>query len=112
MLYEARKRAKKKGLAFELTVEDILIPENCPVLNIPLVVGGKTHSPGSPTLDRVDSTKGYIRGNVRVISFRANNLKNNATIEELEAIVSYMRKHFQSTLKPIEEPIQKLSSGS
>jgi len=46
-----------------------------------------------PSVDRIDPTKGYIKGNVEVISWRANHLKNNATVEELEAIVNYMKLH-------------------
>ena len=43
-----------------------------------------------PTLDRIDSNKGYIKENIQVISFKANRLKNNATIDELKCIIKYM----------------------
>jgi hypothetical protein len=43
-----------------------------------------------PTLDRIDSTKGYIKENIQVISFKANRLKNNATVDELKSILKYM----------------------
>ena len=97
MLYAARSRAKKAEIEFNLTIEDIVIPEICPVLGIPLfarVNGGKvppTLLANSPSLDRIDNTKGYIRGNVQVISMRANNLKADGTLEEMEAIVAYMK---------------------
>jgi hypothetical protein len=83
MFSAAKMRAKKKRREFNLELSDIVVPERCPVLNVLL----KYNSDYSPSLDRIDSTKGYVKGNVRVISKRANVLKNNATIEELKAVI-------------------------
>ena len=111
MLYAARSRAKKAEIEFNLTIEDIAIPEICPVLGIPLfarVNGGKvppTLLANSPSLDRIDNTKGYIRGNVQVISMRANNLKADGTLEEMEAIVGYMK-----TCRPSNKSAQETFS--
>ena len=91
MLARIKARAKAKGLAFNLTTEDILIPKRCPILGIPLVVGDGTANDNSPELDRINNRKGYVRGNVHVISRRANRIKNDATIAELEKIASYLR---------------------
>lgn len=97
MLYAARQRAKKNGIECTITVEDIVIPEICPVLGIPLFSTiGKGQQPptllgNSPSLDRWDNTKGYTPENIRVISMRANDLKSDATLEEMEAVVAYMR---------------------
>ena len=89
MLDKARQRARDQGLAFDLTQEDILVPETCPVLGISIQrnVGGTSHSSNSPSLDRLDPRKGYVRGNVWVISWRANKLKSDATLDELRAVV-------------------------
>lgn len=70
-------------------MKDIVIPTHCPVFGWVLRAGGRHFN--SMSIDRVDSSKGYIPGNVKVISLRANQLKNNATIEELENIVKYMK---------------------
>lgn len=90
-------RAKKSGVLFNLEVRDIVIPAVCPVLGIPLQPGGVLHSraptENSPSLDRFKPLVGYVRGNVRVISQRANRLKNNATAEELERVAKWMRIH-------------------
>jgi len=51
----------------------------------------------SPSLDRVVPNLGYVKGNVHVISWRANSLKKNATIEELEKIIQYMKEHINDT---------------
>ena len=92
MLYDATKRAKKKGLPIDITVEDIVIPVWCPVFDVLLKVGEGKRTDFSPSLDRVDNSKGYIKGNVRVISHRANAVKNSATVEELELIIHYMKE--------------------
>ena len=93
LLADARKRAKKKGIEFELAKEDIIVPEICPVLGLVLEVGEGQRQPNSPSIDRIDNSKGYIRGNVAIISLRANALKNDGTIEELKAIVKYMEEN-------------------
>lgn len=94
MVAGAKCRAKRKGLEFSITEEDIDIPMICPVLGIPLK---KNKTSGfhnnSPSLDRIDNNRGYVPGNVRVISNRANMLKCDATIEELEKVLEDMRAH-------------------
>jgi len=95
LLRNARYRAKKMGVPFGLCLGDIMIPEVCPVLGIKIELGaGRTLSGwernSSPSLDRVDNNKGYVKGNVRVISLRANGLKGAASIEELRAVLEYM----------------------
>ena len=93
LLADARKRAKRKGIEYDLTVDDFPVHEYCPVLGIKLEVGiGKRHS-ASPSIDRIDNTKGYVRGNVMIISLRANSLKNDASIEEMKMIVKYMEEY-------------------
>lgn len=87
----AKRRAKSQGVPFDLKPEDIIFPRECPVLGIPIefTVNGRTDN--TPSLDRMDPVKGYTKGNVRVISWRANRLKSNGTLEELEKIVKYMK---------------------
>lgn len=90
MLNRARQRAKKKGIIFELTIDDIKIPDVCPILGIPLKInkGGRSgFFDDSPSLDRIKPELGYVKGNVRVLSARANLLRNNATKEEIEKIL-------------------------
>ena len=95
MLIAAKSRAKKRGLVFEIDTADIEMPAVCPLLGLTLVRSstGKM-CPTSPSLDRKDSAKGYIPGNVWVISWRANWLKNNATLAELELLTTNLRAAF------------------
>ena len=85
MLLRAKNRAKLKELEFNLTAEDIVIPTHCPILGIELVnkKGKPGGAPNSPALDRIDNSKGYIKGNVRVISHLANMMKSSATEDQL-----------------------------
>jgi hypothetical protein len=90
MLKNAQYRSKAHGWAFDLSLSDICIPAFCPALGIPIFRNAPLHSPNAPTLDRMDATKGYTKANVRIISWKANRLKNNATLQELRGLVHYM----------------------
>lgn len=93
LLSLARRRAKLRGLDFDLDKKDLVIPEFCPVLGIKIVVGGAGTGfcDASPTLDRIDNAKGYVRDNVAVVSWRANRIKCDATVEELEKVFLFYR---------------------
>lgn len=89
MLNSARSRAKKFKLEFSITETDFNLPVICPIFSIPLVYDNTKTQSNSPSLDRIDPTKGYIPGNVHVISWRANRIKSNATKEELKMLAEY-----------------------
>lgn len=99
MLRGAKRRAGWRGLVFAIGPEDLTIPAVCPVLGIPIETGEGLWRSGSPTIDRVDNALGYVPGNVRVISYRANSLKRDATVDELKALVAYMERELKPTLK-------------
>jgi len=92
---EARTRARRKNIPFDITENDVIVPDVCPVLGIPIKVNsGNNVKHGiatSPSLDRIDNTKGYVKGNVRVISWRANNLKGTGTLEEFMKLIEYLK---------------------
>ncbi len=95
MLARVKSRAKTKGIVFNLEADDIKIPKICPVLGITLnhnIGRGSGFHSDSPSVDRIDPKLGYIKGNVRVISARANLLKSDATITELVSILEDLRK--------------------
>ena len=79
----ARKRARANRQEFTITVDDVVVPAVCPLLGIALAPGFLVADAGSPSLDRIDSSKGYVPGNVWVISHKANRMKQNATVPEL-----------------------------
>jgi hypothetical protein len=90
LLKDAEKRAKRKGLPFDIVVADIVIPSYCPVLGIPLYYGAGKRTANSPSVDRIVPGRGYVRGNIAVVSWRANELKRNGTLEELKKLVLWL----------------------
>ena len=90
--YRVKYRAKKRGIPFDLDPHHIVIPNFCPVLGIPIQPGSEGGRDTSPSLDRKDPDRGYLPGNVQVISNRANTLKNNASSEELRAVAAHLRE--------------------
>jgi hypothetical protein len=74
-----------------------VIPGVCPILGIPIVIDGKGQRDDCPSADRRIPELGYVKGNVRIVSMKANRIKNNATLEELEKILTDMRMMWQST---------------
>ena len=87
MYARAKSRAKKNNLPFNIELDDIVIPERCPLLGIKIESTEVRNSPNNPSLDKIIPEKGYIKGNVWVISNRANTLKNDATLQELKTLV-------------------------
>lgn len=82
MWKQAKHRAQwdYDNMEFTITMEDIIIPERCPYLGIEFQALDKRYG---YSLDRIDSTKGYVKDNIQVISRLANIMKNNATEQEL-----------------------------
>lgn len=78
------------GVKFNLAVEDIVVPEFCPIMKIRLIPGS---GDSAPSLDRIDNRYSYVPGNVAVISNRANTLKSSLDIETLKNIIRYIEMH-------------------
>ena len=96
LLNASKQRAVLKQREHSLTLQDIkeLYPINnkCPIFGFDLEFNSAGFRETSPSLDRIDSSKGYTRDNVQVISWKANRIKSYATVEELEAVVSFMKQ--------------------
>jgi len=85
-----KSRAKKLGVPFNLTAEDFIIPEFCPVLGIKIERGTKGFHDNAASVDRLIPELGYVKGNITIICFRANRLKGNATAEELFKVANWV----------------------
>lgn len=92
LLARIRQRQTKKfpGEPCDLEPEDLAIPSHCPVFGYRLRWESFWRR---PTVDRIDSSKGYVRGNVLIVSQRANQLKSNATLDELRAIIKFYQQY-------------------
>lgn len=91
-----RSRAKAKGIPFDLTAEYLqsIYTDNCPVLGIPFERRSdrNNNSPASPTVDRIVPSLGYIKGNVIIVSRRANNIKSDGKLDDLRAVLNFYEK--------------------
>jgi hypothetical protein len=92
-IYRERKRiAISKGLPFDIILEDLLpVPETCPVLGIPLIPGKGVNNPNAPSLDRLIPEKGYTKENVFWLSWRANRIKSDSSLDEMEKLILWMK---------------------
>lgn len=93
LIIQARRRAKRRGIEFSLVT--VVIPEVCPVLGIPLRVGDRKVTPGSPTLDRIDPSKGYTPGNTIVVSHLANSVKYLANPSQIRKVADFYAAQFR-----------------
>ena len=91
-LYQIRHRSKAKQIPFNLTLDDLELPAECPILGIPLKFNKNGAFDDSYSIDRIDNTKGYTKGNVQVISLLANLLKSKGTLDQLIKMGDWARR--------------------
>jgi len=94
LLRHLKQSARRRNLDFNLTeyyLENLSFPLTCPILNVPLEYGKREYSEFKPSVDRIDSSKGYIQGNICVMSIKANRAKNNLTDAELKKFALYYK---------------------
>jgi actin-related protein len=103
LVQSARSRAKKYSLPFDITYEDVIVPEFCPYLGIKLVPFSEW---SSPSLDKIIPELGYVKGNIQVISTKANTMKNNATQDELVRFAEAILK--MNTGRMVEVTMEEL----
>ena len=100
ILSRIKHRCKANDIPFDLEPNDIEIPTHCPILGIEIRahVKGKSagYNPEAASIDRIDPKRGYVKGNIRVISARANLLKSDATLEELRAVLSDLEELYDT----------------
>lgn len=87
---QAKYRAKIKGIEFSIELEDLIIPEKCPIMNIPLFFTKGERTVNSISLDRKDNSKGYTKENTRIISWLANGRKGDLSIEQIKRLYDYV----------------------
>jgi len=86
-----KSNATRRGIDFEIEFGDIVFPTHCPILGLELdYFTEQGWEENSPSFDRIDPDKGYVKGNVAIISMRANRIKNNGSVEEHQKIVNFM----------------------
>ena len=100
-LRQIRAGARVRGIPFSITEEDLDMPEFCPILGVKILYDRSkrlakrskgTHN-HAPSVDRINSSLGYVKGNVAIVSMKANRIKNEGTIDEHQKVIDYMKKH-------------------
>lgn len=94
LINASKQRAKNKDREHNISVEDIkkIFPEDgcCPIFGMKLEFNNAGFRENSPSIDRIDSTKGYTPDNIQIISWKANRIKGYASIQELEMLLAYL----------------------
>tara|TARA_R110000796_G_scaffold4724_2_gene18051 strand:- start:2064 stop:2567 length:504 start_codon:yes stop_codon:yes gene_type:complete len=111
--HNAKKRAKRKGIVFTILKEEIHIPSYCPLLGIPLMKNpnGRYQWDNSATIDKIDNNKGYVVGNVWVVSSLANLIMSSATAEQIIAVGEGLKaKQTEMAMKYTEEQADALEA--
>ena len=93
-LSQLKYRAKKQGLECSLTIEELesLWTDVCPIFNTQILFQSTRGDNNIGEIDRIDNSKGYTIDNCSIISRRANRLKSNMTVAEIEQLLKYMKK--------------------
>lgn len=89
-----RTRARRLGVPFDLELEDITNYDTCPIFGFKLERGGHQEKNNSPSVDKIIPSKGYVKGNIQIISNKANAMKSDATPEELRMFAKWVLKTF------------------
>lgn len=89
MVWEKRRKCKKLGIAFNLTVEDVIVPAYCPVLGIEIKRG---NTDNAASIDRIKPNRGYVKGNIIIVSKLANQIRTNATSKQIRAVADFYER--------------------
>lgn len=96
LLNASKQRAKEKNRQHTITIDDVkaAYPVNglCPILGLTLKFNEAGFRDNSPSIDRIDSFRGYTPDNIQIISWKANRIKGTASLQELEMLVAYMKQ--------------------
>lgn len=99
ILSRTKAKCKKFSIPFDLKLEDIVIPEFCPILGVKLLIGQESYTKTSKwntaSVDRINPLRGYTKENIQVISMRANMMKTDSTTEDLIKFANWIYKTYE-----------------
>lgn len=99
-LSQCKYRAEKKNIPFDITVDDLLdvYEENCPYLGIRLTISGNSRNePSALSIDKIIPELGYVKGNIKIISYKANMMKSDADLNSLVLFAKNVLRMFPET---------------
>lgn len=104
LIKNCRNRVRKQSVPFEITYKDIPIPEKCPILGMELKFNRGKVGRDSATIDKIIPSLGYVKGNVIVISMKANLIKNDAIPDEIIAVGAFYKELINGIKEMDKEP--------
>lgn len=107
MFLAARARAKKSGILFTIKLANLVVPDKCPILGIPLFFGIGKCSENSPSLDQIVPGAGYTPNNIQIISHKANTMKSNATFEQFEMLYCFWKSQRERLKREVLETVKQ-----
>lgn len=116
LFYAAKKRATERGLDFDLSVEDLVVPKECPALGIQIQDytgtgrGNGNANSAAASVDRIDNSRGYTKENICVVSRRANTLKSDGTVSEFADLLSYILERQQDLTDTDRSSLSRLQA--
>lgn len=112
MVSAARKRAQRDGIPFDLRFTDFVIPVTCPITQRPFAIASGSPGDDSPTLDKIIPERGYVRGNIAVISHRANRIKSDADLPTIQRLLRWLTDsvHIKAILPTTGDEIEPQSN--
>jgi hypothetical protein len=87
--------AKTKGIDWTVQFGELEWPKECPILGLEIDYFAEERQENSPSFDRIDPSRGYVAGNVRIVSWRANRIKNDGSAKEHRLIAEYLENIFK-----------------
>lgn len=96
LIFSTRRTAKLKGIEHSITVDDLVHSDICPLTGVMIDWGCSGRHLLNPSVDRIDPTKGYIKGNVEIMSCLGNSMKNNASPEQLIIFAKEILKRYDT----------------
>jgi hypothetical protein len=86
-------RAKDTGIAFTIDLDTLIIPDRCPVLDVPFVISAERQHPHAPSFDRINPKRGYVPGNVQIVCWLVNKIKSDCDDPEVfDKVAAYLRR--------------------
>lgn len=90
----AANKCRDQGIPFNITADDLMpAPLKCPVFGFKLnwYKDGRGGADDSPSIDRLIPEEGYVPGNVKLISLKANRIKNDSDLSELRMVADWVK---------------------
>ena len=96
LIFSTKQTAKKKGIDHDIDISDLVKVQICPLTGVEIDWSVSGRHLLNPSIDRIDPSKGYVKGNVEIMSCLGNSMKNAATKEQLLHFAKEILKRYDN----------------